>query len=393
MDAMTGPLAGYRVVDVSIMAAGPWIGTLLGQLGADVVKIEPPAGDGTRWVEPLQHGMGTNYMCLNLNKTSVTLDLKLEEHRAAALDLLSTADVFIQNFRGGVIDRLGLGYAAVKERNPRLVYCSVSGFGEVGPLAKEACADFIMQAYSGFARLNGQPGDALEAFRFTGYIDLTTSIVAVEAILAALLGREATGLGQKVEVSMLQAALEMQATRIAELLGAGRTPEPLGSGSPALVPDRAYAVLDGEIFVTVHDDAQWQGFCAAIERPDLADDPRFRSNALRVRHRETLDAIVADALRTRPVIWWLRAFERRAVPCMNAQFFETLRHHAQVRENGMIAAVPTPLWGTVLVGGLPWRFTGTPGAVAPPPVPGADTARVLGERGPGCDRTETVGRV
>ncbi len=176
---MPGPLAGLRVVDVSIMAAGPWVGALLGQLGADVIKVEPPAGDGTRWVEPLQHGMGTNYLCLNVNKRDIVLDFKVAEQRAQALDLAATADVFIQNFRGGVIERLGLGYATVAERNPRIVYCSVSGFGETGPLAQEACADFIMQAYSGFARLNGQPGDELEAFRFTGFIDLTTSIVAL----------------------------------------------------------------------------------------------------------------------------------------------------------------------------------------------------------------------
>ena len=156
---MPGPLEGLRVIDVSIMAAGPWIGALLGQLGAEVIKIEPPAGDGTRWVEPLQHGMGTNYMCLNVNKQDIVLDLKKPEDRRTALDLIATGDVFIQNFRGGVIDRLGLGYAAVCARNPRIIYCSVSGFGETGPLAQEACADFIMQAYSGFARLNGEPGD------------------------------------------------------------------------------------------------------------------------------------------------------------------------------------------------------------------------------------------
>lgn len=376
---MPGPLEGLRVIDVSIMAAGPWVGALLGQLGAEVIKIEPPAGDGTRWVEPLQHGMGTNYMCLNVNKQDVVLDLKKPEDRRTALDLIATGDVFIQNFRGGVIDRLGLGYAAVCARNPRIIYCSVSGFGETGPLAQEACADFIMQAYSGFARLNGEPGDEVEAFRFTGFIDLTTSIVAMEAVLAALLERESTGTGQKVEASMLQSALEMQYTRVAEMLGSGNSPKPLGSQSPGLVPDRAYAALDGEVFLTVHTETEWRGFCAAIKQTNLAQDPRFETNALRVRNRAALDAIAEPVLANRPMIWWMRAFERSGVPCALAQNFEQLRYHAQIRDNAMIVDVETKDWGTVVVGGLPWHFSMTPGEVLPPPVPGADTSRVLGE--------------
>jgi len=374
---MPGPLSGLRVVDVSIMAAGPWVGSLLGELGAEVIKIEPPAGDGTRWVEPLQHGIGTNYLCLNVNKRGIVLDFKRPEGRTAALDLVATADVFVQNFRGGVIERLGLGYDAVRARNPGVVYCSVSGFGETGPLAKEACADFIMQAYSGFARLNGHRGDDVEAFRFTGFLDLTTSIVAVEGVLAALLAREIDGVGQKVEVSMLQASLEMQATRIAELFGGGPCPEPLGSESPGLCPDRAFAVLDGEVFVTAHDDSQWRGFCEAIGRTELVDDARFVTNAARVLHRVDLDAIVAPVLAARPMIWWQRAFDRHRVPCALAQNFEQLRYHAQVRDNQMVAEIETPQWGSVVVGGLPWHFATTPGEVTPPPVPGGDTERIL----------------
>jgi crotonobetainyl-CoA:carnitine CoA-transferase CaiB-like acyl-CoA transferase len=362
------------------MAAGPWVGVLLGQLGAEVIKLEPPTGDGTRWVEPLQHGMGTNFICMNLNKQDIVLDLKDAGDRARALDLCAGADVFVQNYRGGVIERLGLGYDAMRARNPGIVYCSVSGFGENGPLAKEACADFIMQAYSGFARLNGQPGDELEAFRFSGFIDLTTSIVSMEGILAALVRRRTTGVGQKLEVSMLQAALEMQYTRMAELLGANNEFHALGSQSPGLVPDRAYATLDGmEVFVTAQTPAQWQGFCTAIDMPELARDARFASNALRVRHRAEFDAITAPVIAARPSIWWMRAFERQRVPCALPHNFEQFRYHVQVRDNGMIADVDTPGWGRVVVGGLPWHFSRTAGAVLPPPVPGADTERVLRE--------------
>lgn len=387
---MPGPLQGLRVVDVSIMAAGPYAGALLGQLGAEVVKIEPPAGDGTRWVEPRQHGMGTNFMCMNVNKKDITLDFKREEDRRVALDLAAGADLFVQNLRVGVIERLGLGYEVMRKRNPRLVYCSLSGFGQEGPLAREACADFIMQAYSGFASLNGRPGDSVEAFRFTGFIDLTTSIVAVQAALAALLARERSGKGQKVEVSMLQAALEMQHTRIAEILGAQHVHRPAGSASSCLMPDSAYAALDGEVFVTVHDEAQWQGFCRALEGDAWLQDGRFATNALRLRHRDELDALVKPVIARRPMIWWLRAFGRQGVPCALAQHFEQIRHHVQVVANRMVEEVRTPCWGRVVVGGLPWHFARTPGEVRPPPVPGADNEAVLRDWGVQLPQPEGV---
>ncbi|HEY9568752.1 MAG TPA: CoA transferase, partial [Thalassobaculum sp.] len=247
----SGPLSGLRVVDVSIMAAGPWTGSLLGMLGAEVIKIEPPAGDGTRWVLPLQRGMGTNFICLNVNKRDVILDLKKEEDRAVALDLVRGADIFVQNFRGGVIQRLKLGWEDVRPVNPRLVYCSISGFGETGPLAQAGAADYVVQAFSGFAGLNGRSAEDFEQFRFSGFVDLTTSSVAVEAILAAIIEREKSGEGQKVEVAMLEAALEMQSTRLAEFLLAGREAVPAGDRSASLAPDGAYETLDRRLFLTV----------------------------------------------------------------------------------------------------------------------------------------------
>jgi crotonobetainyl-CoA:carnitine CoA-transferase CaiB-like acyl-CoA transferase len=371
-----GPLAGIRVMDVSIMAAGPWTAALLGMLGAEVIKVEPPAGDGTRWVMPTQRGMGTNYISMNVNKKDIVLDFKTAEGREDGLALLATCDVFVQNFRGGVVERLKLDYESVREAHPRLIYCAISGFGETGSLARAGCADPIMQAFSGFARANGAPGDDLEAFRFTGFIDLTTASVAVEGILAALLEREVSGAGQKVEVSMLEAALEIQSTRIAELLGAGWVPAPRGSESPGLVPDAAYRAQDREIFVTAHDEAQWRGFCAALERPDFTRDPRFATNRDRVANREALNAAVASVILTRPALWWLRVFQRNGVPSGLAHDFETYRHHAQVVENRMIARLATE-WGEISVGGLPWHFAATPCEVRAPAQPGQHTSEVI----------------
>lgn len=373
----TGPLAGYRVMDVSIMAAGPWTGALLGMLGAEVIKVEPPVGDGTRWVMPTQRSMGTNFMSMNVNKKDMIIDFKIPAGRATALELAATCDVFVQNFRVGVIERLGLDFESLQRVNPRLVYCAISGFGETGPLAKAGCADPIMQAFAGFARSNGAPGNALEAFRFTGFIDLTTASVAAEAVLAALLERETTGVGQKVEVSMLEAALEIQSTRIAELLGAGWVPHPRGSESPGIVPDRAFRTLDREVFVTARDEAEWAGFCAALERPDVAQDARFASNLLRVEHRAALLALVEPVFATRPAIWWLRIMRRHGVPCAIAHNFETFRHHQQVVDNEMIARIATRDWGEVDVAGVPWHFSQTPCRVTEPPRPGEHTDEIM----------------
>ena len=384
-----GPLAGIRVLDVSIMAAGPWTGALLGMLGAEVIKLEPPAGDGTRWVMPTQKGMGTNFISMNVNKKNITLDLKSNEGRAAALALLGTCDVFVQNFRGGVIERLKLDYESVRNVNTGLIYCSISGFGETGPLSKAGCADPIMQAFSGFARANGEPGEGLEAFRFTGFIDLTTAAVATEAILAALLDREQTGAGQKVEISMLEAALEIQYTRIAELLGAGLVPVARGSASPALAPDRAYAALDRYIFLTVHNDREWSKFCAAIEQPTLAADSQFLTNQMRVENREALDALIEPILRGRPAIWWLRVLQRHGIAAGLAHDFETFRHHAQVVDNEMIACLDTPHWGEISVGGVPWHFSRTPCTVRAPATPGGNTEEILAS----LSNTASAGRV
>lgn len=365
-------------MDVSIIAAGPWVGALLGELGAEVIKVEPPAGDGTRWQPPQQGGMGAVYLAMNVNKRDITLDLKDPEGFRLGMELVKTSDIFLHNFRGGAMDRLGFGYEALKEVNPRLIYAAVTGFGEVGPLAKEGSQDFIVQAASGFARCNGAPGDELEQFRFTGFLDLAGASMAVQGIMAALMERERSGLGQKVSVSMLEAALEMQATRLMEFFATGQQPRPMGSETPGVVPDRAFRAQDVDVFITAQTPAQWRGFCSALERPDLAEDPRFATNPDRVKNREELNALLEPIFATRPALWWMRVMERNGVPCALSHNFEINRYHVQVRENGMIAEVDTP-WGRVLLGGLPWHFSKTPCEVRPAPIPGEATEVVVGE--------------
>lgn len=374
-----GPLAGVRVADFSIQAAGPWTGALLGMLGAEVIKIERPTGDGTRFALPRQRGMGTNYICLNVNKKNIVLDLKQEEGHATALRLAASCDVLIDNFRVGVMDRLGLGYAALQKLQPRLIYCGISGFGEKGPLAKAGCGDAVMQAFSGFARCTGAPGDAVEAFRFTGLLDLATASVAAGAVLAALLERDASGFGQKIDLSMLEATMEFECTRLADLLHANLAPQPLGSASSALVPDQAFQTLDREIFVTVRNDAEWAGFCNAIEMPALATRAEFSGNRARAAQREQLTAILQPIIAKRPAIWWLRAFERADVPAGMAADFESFRHHRQVVANEMIATLATREWGEIAVAGTPWHFSRTPCTVTAAAQPGEHNAQIVAD--------------
>lgn len=378
MTASTAPLAGIRVLDFSIMAAGPWAGALLGMLGAEVIKVEPPNGDGTRFGLPKQRGMGTNYIAMNVNKKGVVLDLKTPEGLEQALAIADTCDVLIQNLRVGVMDRLGVGYEAVRKRNPRIVYCSISGFGEKGPLAKAGCGDPTMQAFSGFARCNGPVGESVEAFRFTGLLDLITGTLSTALIQSALLERDVTGDGQHIDVSMLEAALEAQVARVADYVHAGLKPTPLGSESEGLVPDRAFATLDREVFVTVRNAAEWKGFCAAVAQPALLEDARFATNRDRVANRKALNDILEPVFRARPAIWWLRVFQRYHVPATIAHQFETFRFHEQVTANGLVTRLKTRDWGELTVAGLPWTFSSNPCRVDDACRPGEDTDAVLG---------------
>jgi crotonobetainyl-CoA:carnitine CoA-transferase CaiB-like acyl-CoA transferase len=321
--------------------------------------------------------MGTNFIAMNVNKKDITLDLKSDEGREHFVTLSRGADILVQNFRVGVMDRLGLGYAHLRKVNPKLIYCSISGFGEEGPFRNSGCSDPIMQAYSGFARLNGAEGESLDAFRFTGFLDLSTAASAVQATLAALLDRERTGVGQEVRVSMIEAALEMQCTRIAEWLDGRELATPRGSAGAAFAPDRAYQTADYEIFVTVCRETEWSGFCDAIGRPELAGDPQFSSNTLRVQNRPALDRLVEPLIAQKPALWWLRTFGKHGIASGLAHTFEQFRYHRQVAENEMLAEIDTP-WGEVTVAGLPWHFSQTRCAVTSVPVPDQHTAEIVG---------------
>ena len=363
---MPGPLEGIQVLDVAQLAVGPWAGTLLGQLGAQVIKIEDPRGDPIRNLLPKMNGVGTYYTSVNLNKKNIALNLKDPEELQIALKLAERADIFLENFRPGVIDRLGLGYEALRKMNPRIVYGSASGYGTRGPRHFEGAADGYIRGFTGFDNINGLQGDRPQRFRNRGHIDHTSSAFLVQAILAALLVRERHGVGQKVEISMMQATMVYQTSRIAEYFSTGVSPKPMGSACYNLVPHQAFRTQDGYIAIGVNTQQQWERLCAALGRPGLAEDPRFGDNAARVAGRDALLAVLEPEFAGKTSQEWLTLLEGNDVPCGPFLTFHELLANAQVQANEMIVEVGHP-WGKVKVGGTPWRFDKTPAVVLPAP--------------------------
>ena len=377
-------LAGIRIFDMTIAAVGPWATKLLGALGADVIKVEPPGGDVlSKSVPPMIRGMGILYISANHNKRHIELDLKREADRAVALRILEKSDVLVQNMRPGVAERLGLGYDAAAKLNPRLIYVAASAYGRVGPMAIEAGIDPTLQAFSGWCGVTGPENGRGEMFRHLAHLDLTTASMITQSVLQALLARERTGQGQKIEIEMLTASMALQSTRLAEYFATGVQPRPLGSAAAATAPHQAFECEDRKYLAAgVERDDQWPGFCRALKLDQLIDDPRFANNAARVRNRAELVAILAPRFASKPATWWMIRLTREKVPNGPFLTFAELRYHPQVTANAHIADLDTPHWGTLSTEGLPWRFERTPaGPLRAGGMPGEHTAEVLAELG------------
>lgn len=379
-ESISGPLTGIKVVDVTSAAAGPFVASLLGQLGAEVIKIEVPTGDRIHNVLPTQNGRGTTYLSMNVNKKGIILDLKNPDAYAVALDLIDTCDIFLENFRRGVPERLGLAYEMLSARNPRLIYCTVAGWGDRGPWAKLANIDPYVQVASGFASLTGMPGSQGESMRYYGHLDLTTACMGVQAILTALYARHQTGRGQHLQTSLMAASLALQATRIAEYDASGQQPPRLGHAVSYHVPHQAFATQSRWIAVAAHTEAEWQSLCIALEQPEWAQDVRFRSNVGRVAHRDTLIPLLQAEFQQKPALWWLNVLQRYRVPCGVFMGYPELRYHQQVVDNDLIVELDTP-YGPFAVSGLPWRFSHTPCQLQSPSDPGQYTQAVIRSTG------------
>lgn len=380
---MPGPLEGIRVFDLTIYMVGPWAAVQLGAMGADVIHIEQPNVDPSSLgagVPPRINGTSIGYITWNMNKRGLFLDLKSPEDRATAYEVLKTCDVFMINMRTGTADRLGLGYEAVAEINPQIVYCSITGFGETGPMARRPGADGQMQYFSGFWSTNGTRAGEREIYRHFTQMDGSTGNYAAQAILMALLARRRTGRGQRIEVSMLRATTALQTARIGEYLATGEVARPLGSASFATAPDEAFLCEDSRYLgISVTNECDWQALCQRIGREELITDARFATNVDRVRNRDGLTAALEPIFRAKPQYHWMQQLTRAGVPCGYPMRFEELRYHPQVTENGYIIDTDTSAWGHVYTGGPPWHFSRTPAQWRGTPLPGEHTGDILDE--------------
>jgi crotonobetainyl-CoA:carnitine CoA-transferase CaiB-like acyl-CoA transferase len=311
----TLPLAGVRVVDLTVSLAGPYCTQILGALGADVIKVEHPAhGDDTRaWGPPFWAGEGVLFLSANANKRSLALDASVPSGRDALLRLADSADVFIQSLRPGLAERRGLGPAELRGRNPRLVYCSIGAFGAQGPLSHLPGYDPLMQAAAGIVSLTGEPGRG-GVRAGTSLVDQGTGTWAALGIVLALNERERTGEGRAVEVSLYETAVALVPYQLMGYLAAGVVPERSGTAFPLIVPYQAFATKDGELMIAVGNDRLYAALCDALGAPELADDPRFATNPDRVRNREELVRLLGELLERETSAVWLERLEAAGVP-------------------------------------------------------------------------------
>jgi crotonobetainyl-CoA:carnitine CoA-transferase CaiB-like acyl-CoA transferase len=381
---MAGILDGIRIFDLTVAAVGPWATKLLGELGADVIKVEAPGGDAlSHSVPPKIKGSSVLYISGNYNKRMIELNLKNEADRATALKIVEKSDVFVNNMRPGAVERLGLGYDVVSRVNPKIVYVVACAYGRVGPMAQEAGIDPTVQAFCGWCGITGPENGRGEMFRHLAHIDLTTATIVTQAVLQGLLARERTGKGQRIEVEMLRAAMAIQTNRLAEYFATGAQPRPLGSAASTTVPHQAFECEDSRyVAAGVVNEDQWPGFCRALKLHDLISDARFVSNPLRVENRAELIPIIAARFKTKPAAWWIVRLTKEKVPNGPFLTFDELRYHPQVIANGHIVEIETPHWGKLNVDSLPWKFDRTPaGPIRAGGLPGEHTAEVLAELG------------
>jgi crotonobetainyl-CoA:carnitine CoA-transferase CaiB-like acyl-CoA transferase len=370
------PLEGITVLDLTRVLSGPYCTMLLADMGARVIKIEQPGkGDDTRaWGPPFLEGESSYFLSINRNKESVTLDFKHPEGRALLDQFIARSDVLVENFRPGTLAKLGLDYASVAPRHPRLVYCSVSGFGQTGPRRKEPGYDAIMQAEGGLMSITGS-ADGPPYRLGVAIVDIVSGIFAAYGISLALLSRERTGRGQEVDLAMLDAVTSLLTYQAESYFATGTVPARLGNRHPSIVPYETFAASDGDFVLAVGNDEHWQRFCSVAQ---LDPDPRFATNRQRVTEYIELRPLIAARLRSQPRLYWIERLTAAGVPCGSVRNLRELFDDAQLEARAMIARVEHDSIGPLRVLGVPVKLSDTPGAVrTPPPRLGQHTDAVL----------------
>ena len=372
------PLDGLRVIDLTRVVAGPFCTMMLGDMGAEVIKIEEPGrGDDTRSWPPFLGGEATYFMSVNRNKKSLTLNLKAVEGQDILRKLVAKSDVLLENFRPGTMDRLGFGYGALAKLNPKLVYCSISGFGESGPDASRPGYDLVIQGESGLMDLTGAADGP--PFKFgTSIADLTAGMMGAQGITLALLSRTRTRRGQKVEIAMLDVMASLLTYHAGIFFATGRAPKRRGNAHPSIVPYEVFRAADAFLTVGVANNSLWERFCTALDRRDLVTDPRFDTEARRVENRDVLVPLLNDVFGERPASTWLDRLDKAGVPAGRITTVDEVCQSPHLQSRGMIVNLPHPKAGTVTVMGVPVRLHSTPGAAAvAPPLLGQHTDEIL----------------
>jgi crotonobetainyl-CoA:carnitine CoA-transferase CaiB-like acyl-CoA transferase len=394
MIEMAGPLSHIRVLDLSRIMAGPWASQVLADLGADVIKVERPnVGDDTRaWGPPFlkdKSGGDTResgyYLSVNRGKRSITLDLDKPEGQRVVRALAERADIVLENFKAGTLKRFGLDYESLKAINPRIIYCSITGFGQTGPKRDAPAYDFMIQAMGGLMSVTGEadgkPGGGPQKVGVP-ITDLMTGMYAAVSVLAALAQREVSGRGDFIDLAMLDVQVGYLANQAMNFLVSGKPPRRSGNAHPNIQPQDVFACRDGHMALAVGNDGQFEKLCTAVGRAEWAQDPRFIKNADRVRNREVLTALIAETLKQGGVRDWVAKIEAAGVPCAVINPVPGAFEEEQIKHRQMLRHLPHPLAGTVPQVVSPMRFQETPLSFdRPPPLLGEHTEEILRELG------------
>ncbi len=381
----TAPLAGVLVLDLTRVLAGPYCTMVLADLGARVIKIEPPTvGDDSRHIGPFIKGKSAYFMSINRGKESIALDLKAPADRAIFEKLLGVADVLVENYRGGTMEKLGYGWETLHPRFPRLIYAAASGFGHTGPYKARAAYDMVVQGMGGIMSLTGHPGSPPTRVG-TSVGDITAGLFTTIGINAALFERSRTGLGRKIDVGMLDCQIAILENAIARYFSTGQIPGPLGARHPSITPFEAFKTGDGWMIIAAGNDGLFRKLADALARPDLVDNALFSSNDLRTKHAAALKAEIEQALAARGTAEWLTLIDLAGVPCGPINDVAQALADPQIRARNMVVAVDDPDVGQLRMAGNPIKISDAndPATRRPAPALDADRQQILREFGLG----------